>query len=105
MWTKRFLIVFLLFLTMFSALAGPRPFPHNAKRGTMSVGNYPQVFINAETRQLSPGAKIFSRENTIVMYSTLVNNVYVVNYTVDSQGFIDKIWILRDEELDQPLQQ
>ena len=39
-----------------------------------------------------------SRQNTIVMHSTLVDGAHVVNYTIDRLGMIDKIWILTEEE-------
>ena len=88
-------------LTTLSALATPRPFPQTALRGTLAAAAYPQILINGQIQTLSPGAKIMSRQNTIIMPTSLMNNVYIVNYTVDKQGYIDKIWILTDEELAQ----
>lgn len=41
------------------------------------------------------------KQNLIVMPSTLIDKVYIVNYTVDSQGYIDRVWILTDQELSQ----
>jgi hypothetical protein len=101
MWIRGFLICLLLTMTMHSALAASRPFPANVKRGTMSGSIYPQVLIDGHIQRLSPGAKIMSKQNTIIMPSSLMNNVFKVNYTVDNQGYIDKAWILRDEELAQ----
>jgi hypothetical protein len=101
MWTRRFLISLLLALTALSVAAAPRNFPANAKRGVMSASIYPQILINGQLQRLSPGAKIMSKQNTITMPSTMMNNTYTVNYTVDDQGLIDKVWILTDEELAQ----
>lgn len=100
MWT-RLLIGLLLTLTTLAVLAAPRTFPANAKRGALSAGVYPQVTIDGQVQRLSPGAKILSKQNLIVMLPTLMNNVYTVNYTVDQLGLIDKVWILTDEELAQ----
>jgi hypothetical protein len=102
MWVRRFLICAVLSLAIQAALAAPpRTFPANAQRGTVSGSIYPQVLINDQVQRLSPGAKIFSRQNLIIMPSTLLNKVYAVNYTVDKQGYIDRVWILTDEEIAQ----
>lgn len=101
MWTRRYLICLMLALTTLTALATPRTFPANVKRGVLSSSTYPQIVIDGLIQRLSPGAKIMGTQNTIVMPSTLINNVYTVNYTVDNQGFIDKVWILTNEELAQ----
>lgn len=84
---------------MLPAWAAPRTFPATAQCGTMVATVYPQVQIDGKTMLLSPGAKIFSRQNTIVMHSTLLNNALVVKYTIDAQGYIKEVWILTDEEL------
>jgi hypothetical protein len=99
MWTRRLLMCLLLTLTMLHAMAAPRSFPANAKRGVLTADVFPQVVIDGQIQRLSPGAKIISQKNTIVMTSVLMNNAYTVNYTVDAQGFIDRIWILTDEEM------
>ncbi|HSY28025.1 MAG TPA: hypothetical protein VK832_11010 [Burkholderiaceae bacterium] len=101
MWTRRLLICLILALTTLLAVAMPRNFPANAMRGTMSAGMYPQITIDGQTQTLAPGAKIMSRQNTIMMPSTLMNNVYIVNYTFDNQGFVNMIWVLTKEELAQ----
>jgi len=99
MWTRRLLVCFILTLTTLYALATPRVFPANVKRGVLSADVFPQVLINGQMQRLSPGAKIIGKQNTIILTSVLMNNAYTVNYTVDAQGFIDRIWILTDEEL------
>ena len=101
MWTRRLLICLTLALTALFASAIPRNFPATAMRGTMSAGMYPQITINGQTQTLAPGAKIMSTQNTIMMPSTLMNNVYIVNYTLDTQGLVNMVWILTNEELAQ----
>lgn len=101
MWTRRFLICLLLSVTMFSALATPRSFPANIKRGTVSGSTYPQILIDGQIQRLSAGSQIRGRQNTIIMPSSLVNHVFTVNYTIDSQGYVDRAWILTNEELAQ----
>jgi hypothetical protein len=105
MWIRRFVVGLLLAAVTFSALAVPRNFPANALRGVLTATNYPQVMIDGQTQTLAPGAKILSPKNTIVMHSTLTNGNYVVNYTVDRLGMIDKVWILTHEEQLQALGQ
>jgi hypothetical protein len=89
-----------LSISAFSALATPRNFPPGTLFGSMSAGaDYSQIVINGVVQQLAPGVKIKDRKNRIIMASSLMNNVYLVNYTIDNLGMIDKVWILTDEEL------
>ena len=82
--------------------AMPRTFPANAMRAAFTATVYPQVVINGQTMQLAPGAKIYSQQNTIVMHTTLVNSSLIVNYTLDAQGYVNRVWILTNEELALP---
>lgn len=102
MWIRRFVFGLLLAIATVTALATPRNFPAGAKRGVLTIATFPQVMIDGQVQTLSPGAKIISTQNTIMMHSNLMNNAYVVNYTIDRLGNIDKIWILTNEELAQP---
>ncbi len=89
-----------LCMTIESGWASPPPrnFPANAMRGVLTATVYPQIVINGQTMVLAPGAKIYSRQNTIVMHSTLANTAVVVNYTIDAQGYVNRAWILTREE-------
>ena len=101
---KRLMTVLVLLaalcMTAGAALASPAPrtFPANAMRGVFTATVYPQVTINNQAMTLAPGAKIYSRQNTIVMHTTLVNTTLVVNYTLDFQGYVNRVWILTREE-------
>jgi hypothetical protein len=100
MWIRRLLICVLLSLGALSAFATPRVFPPEAQRGTMQPGaDYSQLVINGQVQLLAPGAQIKSRQNTIVMETSLMNKVYIVNYTIDKQGMVDRVWILTEEEI------
>jgi len=99
MWIRNCLIALMLVCCAQFALAAPRTFPQNAQRGTISGNVFPQVLINNQIQRLAPGAKILNEQNLIIMPSTLFNKVYIVNFTFDRQGLIDRVWILTNEEL------
>lgn len=75
-----------------------RPFPQNVLRGKMTPSYFPEIKIDGKTRQLSMGARIFNQDNMIEMPSALRGSDIVVNYTVDTAGNIDRVWILTSEE-------
>ena len=101
MWATRFLIGFLLAALALSAAAFDRPFPASAKRGTMSPANHPQIVIDGKTRNLTVAARIWNSENLIEMPAALRGSGFQVNYTEDSQGDIDRVWILTADEASQ----
>ncbi|NRR29116.1 hypothetical protein HSX11_02860 [Oxalobacteraceae bacterium] len=80
------------------ALATDRPFPANALRGKMTPGYFPDVEIDGKARKLAAGGRIFDQDNRLAMPASLRGSGFVVNYTVDSMGYIDRIWILTEEE-------
>jgi hypothetical protein len=79
-----------------------RPFPLNAKRGVLSMEDYPTIRLNGEERRLSVGAWIRNERNTIDTPVSLRGKRYTVNYTENGQGEIDRVWLLSDEEAAQP---
>ncbi|MQA21231.1 hypothetical protein [Rugamonas rivuli] len=99
----RFPALLLAGLLSLSALAFERPFPPHALRGKMTPGYFPDVSIDGKPRQLSPAARIFNQDNMIEMPAALRGSDIVVNYTVDMNGNIDRIWILTPEEAAQKL--
>ena len=80
------------------ALAIDRPFPANILRGKFTPGYFPDITMDGKARQLSPAARIFDEDNRIEMPAAVRGKDLVVNYTVDSMGNIDRIWILTAEE-------
>ncbi|MYM23187.1 hypothetical protein GTP46_11070 [Duganella sp. FT135W] len=83
------------------ALAIDRPFPANVLRGKFTPGYFPDITLNGKARQLSPSARIFNEDNRIEMPAAVRGTDLVVNYTVDSMGYIDRIWILTADEVAQ----
>jgi len=80
-----------------------RPFPANAVRGKMTPAFFPEVLIDGKVRLLAPSARIFNQDNLIELPASIRGSDLVVNYTVDSWGNIDRIWILSAEEAAQQL--
>ena len=76
-----------------------RNFPQNALRGTITFGTPPQILLNGQSTQLSPGARIRGENNLLVMSAALVNAKGTVNYTIDPSGLVRDIWLLRTEEV------
>jgi hypothetical protein len=75
-------------------IIGARQFPANAKRGTLEVKAPPEVLINGTPERLSPGSRIRSPQNHLVMSGQLVGSAVQVNYLRDNLGQISEVWIL-----------
>ncbi len=84
-----------------SVHAFERPFPADVKRGLMTPAHHPVVVVNEKTRTLSAGARIWNQDNMIEMPASLRGSQFAVNYTEDSNGDIDRIWILTADEAKQ----
>lgn len=87
------------------ALAAPasaqpqRAFTPQTLRGEMVFGDYPAVRLNGKAATLSPGSRVRSRENMIVMAASLAGTKEIVNYTLDISGTqLQDVWLLRPEE-------
>ena len=80
------------------AKPGVRQFPKAAMRGDMVVKNHPLIAINGKPEQLSPGARIFDKNNFLVLSGQLVNQEVLVNYVRDGGGQIHQVWILNSDE-------
>ena len=104
MWRQRLLMIpaLLTFLAT-PGWAFERPFPENAKRGTMTPANFPNIIIDGKARRLTPGARIWNRDNLIQMPASIRGSDFTVNYTEDAQGQIERVWILTPEEVKKPL--
>ncbi len=76
-----------------------RQFPQNALRGQMVFGNPPEVQLNGKAALLAPGARIRGQDNMLQMSGALVGTKVWVHYTVDLQGALLDVWLLRPEEL------
>ena len=81
-----------------SALDAVRPFPANAKRGTLEVTYPPEVLLNGKSARLSPGARIRGTNNMLVLSGSLAGQSLPVNYVLDPQGLVHEVWILNATE-------
>ena len=75
-----------------------RSFPPKALRADMTVVNSHEVLLNDRLVRLSPGSRIRSTSNALVVSGALVGQRFVVNYTTDTQGQAHDIWILTAAE-------
>jgi hypothetical protein len=94
----RYLTCLLLILVTLPALAFERHFPTNVKRAKLTITNYPNIKINGKDRMLSPAARIWTVNNLTVVPNALGDATFVVNYTEDIEGAIDRVWVLTPEE-------
>ena len=102
----RILLGFTLGLGLVLALpaqALDRLFPPKTKRGEMSHVEFPTVKIDGAERRLSAGAWIKNENNTIDMPVTLRGREFIVNYTENPQGDVNRVWILSPAEASVPL--
>lgn len=99
---KRFSLFLSALAVAGAAHAFERPFPANAKRGTMSPAAYPTIVIDGKTRNLAASARIWNTNNTIDMPNSIAGSDMKVNYTENAQGEIDRVWILTAQEAAQP---
>ncbi|MES2945613.1 MAG: hypothetical protein V4772_22325 [Pseudomonadota bacterium] len=76
-----------------------RQFPKAAMRGEMVMQNHPVLSINGKAERLTPGARIFDKNNHLVLSGQLVNQEIVVNYLRDGSGQVHQVWILNSEEI------
>ena len=73
------------------AQSGTRDFPAKALRGTLVVVQPPNVTMDDRAVRLSPGARIYNTNNSLVMSSSLLNKEVVVNYTLDLRDQIQNV--------------
>ena len=75
-----------------------RNFPERAKRGDVKAYDYPSMKIGDKVYRLSPGCRIFNRQNLIVMPASLQGGTGPVMYMLDINGDLSRIWLLTGEE-------
>ena len=76
-----------------------RRFPRTALRGEIAFGAFPQIAVNGQAAQLSPGSRVRDLRNMVALPGALVGNKYVANFTIDSMGLVHEVWILRPDEI------
>lgn len=80
------------------AQATIRQFPPKAIRATLVVQQPPEITMDGQAMRLSPGARIRSITNTLVMSASLTGQELTVNYLPDVQGLVHDVWILNEAE-------
>ncbi|WP_374678584.1 hypothetical protein [Piscinibacter sp.] len=75
-----------------------RGFPPAALRGTLEVLQSPEVALNGKPARLAASARIFGADNLIKVPASIAGAKLVVNYTLDTQGFVREVWILTPGE-------
>jgi hypothetical protein len=84
--------------TQNEAAAGGRNFPLGTLRGSFMVVNAPEIRLDGQPERLSPGARIRSAQNMLVMPAAITGQNLLVNYTRDAAGLVREVWILTPEE-------
>jgi hypothetical protein len=75
-----------------------RNFPANALRGSMVIGEAPQILLNAQPARLGAGVRIRDQANLQPRPAALIGMTLVVNYTLDPQGLVKDVWVLTPDE-------
>ena len=106
----RYLMRKLLLLLMFSAAcAGSVPaaaqfiaqrfLPANGERGTLGpTVDFPAVTIGKNVLLLTPGARLYDRDNRTIVHAQLPPGAEVI-YSRDQAGYVQRIYILTEQEL------
>jgi hypothetical protein len=89
--------VLLAFAFTTTALA-QRTFPDKARRGDLKAYEYPSMKIGSTVYRLTPGSRIFNRQNLIIMPASLRVQTAPVMYLLDMSGGLSRIWLLTEEE-------
>ena len=104
MWPTRWLIAISLATLTLSAAAFERSFPSGTLRGNMTIVDYPMIVMDSKNLRLSPGSRIWNQSHLTQIPVSLGNSSYLVNYTQNVQGDVDRVWILTKDEADQPIE-
>ena len=97
---KKFLFALLASVLALACLTAraERNFPEQATRGDMKAFEYPAMKIGDKFFYLSPGSRIFNRQNLIIMPAYLQFQTAPIMYTLDTRGDLASVWLLSDEE-------
>lgn len=74
-----------------------RIFPPAVKYGTLRVTPSLDATLNNQPARLSPGLRIFTPQNMMILPNMVVQPLKVA-YVLDIQGFVQQVWILSEKE-------
>jgi hypothetical protein len=80
-----------------------RQLPANGQLGQLSGGQqqpYPLVTINDQVARLAPGGRIYDQSNRLIVHGSLPPSAAIL-FLQDMNGDVSRIYILRDDELEQ----
>ena len=97
------LLLLVLAASNMSAIAVERTFPPKTQRGNMTILGFPVIAMDAQNLRLAPGARIWNQQQLTQIPASLGNASYLVNYTQDFQGNVDRVWILTKDEASLPV--
>jgi hypothetical protein len=98
---KKFLFALLapvLVLACATQAFADRNFPERALRGDIKAYEYPAMKIGDRIYRLSPGSRIYNRQNLIIMPASLQVQTAPIMYTLDTRGDLASVWLLTLEE-------
>ena len=76
--------------------------PEKAVRGDMTFQGGIDVAIDGRAARLAPGARIFDRNNFLLMFGSLAGT-YKVKYLIeDTTGLVLSVWMLTEREIATP---
>lgn len=81
--------------------AQTRPIPDGARLATLKLGVFPDAELDGRPIKLGPGARIFNRDNMLVIPASLKGVTSVVAYVTGSLGEVVTVWVLNDAEAKQ----
>jgi hypothetical protein len=76
-----------------------RPFPRDALRGEINFVAPPDVLLNGKPARLSPGVRVRTETNQMVMAPLTTGTKAIVHYSFEPNGMINAVWFLTPEEL------
>ncbi len=89
----------MLTLGFFTPAHAARGLPADAHTGVLKALDYPMVKIGGDTLRVAPGVRIYSPDNLVIMHNQMPAEAKVL-YQPDASGFVLKLWLLSEEEID-----
>jgi hypothetical protein len=84
-----------------NATAQLRTIPKEALRGQLTHVTQNIVIVNGQSMRLAPGALIYAQNNLTIVPTEVPSNS-LVEYTLDRNGDLFKVWILTQDEAARP---
>ena len=76
--------------------------PAAAKRADITFQGTPDLIVDGRAARLSPGARIYDRNNYLQMFGSLSGTVKAKFLVEELSGLVHAVWILTDEEIARP---